>query len=145
TGSGKSFLLNFLTLHAQQYDPLTVIFDLGHSYRNLSRLLGGSYLALDLRQREVGINPFAFEPTPDHLHFLHGFVRVLLEGADTYRLSTGSVAAVHAAGRLVDSGQSPVRLLLIVVTLAKVVSLAVVSFGLIASAVCALLGPIFVP
>src|SRR5262245_51846133 len=36
-------------------------------------------------------------------------------------------------------------LLLIVVTLAKVVALAVVTFGLIASAVCALLGPIFVP
>jgi hypothetical protein len=36
-------------------------------------------------------------------------------------------------------------LLLIVVTLAKVVSLAIVAFGLIASAVCALLGPIFVP
>jgi hypothetical protein len=36
-------------------------------------------------------------------------------------------------------------LLLIVVTLAKVLSLAVVAFGLIASAVCALLGPIFVP
>jgi type IV secretory pathway VirB6-like protein len=36
-------------------------------------------------------------------------------------------------------------LLLIVVTLAKVISLAIVTFGLIASAVCALLGPIFVP
>src|SRR5436189_5192728 len=36
-------------------------------------------------------------------------------------------------------------LLLILVTLAKVVSLAVVAFGLIGSAVCALLGPIFVP
>jgi hypothetical protein len=36
-------------------------------------------------------------------------------------------------------------LLLIVVTVAKVVALAIVSFGLIASAVCALLGPIFVP
>jgi len=36
-------------------------------------------------------------------------------------------------------------LLLIFVTLAKVVSLAVVAFGLIASAVCALVGPIFVP
>jgi type IV secretory pathway VirB6-like protein len=31
------------------------------------------------------------------------------------------------------------------VTLAKVVSLAIVAFGLIASAVCALVGPIFVP
>ena len=36
-------------------------------------------------------------------------------------------------------------LLLIVVTMAKVISLAIVAFGLIASAVCALLGPIFVP
>src|SRR5438034_3898297 len=36
-------------------------------------------------------------------------------------------------------------LLLIVVTLAKVISLAVVAFGLIASAVCGLVGPIFVP
>ena len=36
-------------------------------------------------------------------------------------------------------------LMLIVLTLAKVISLAIVAFGLIASAVCALLGPIFVP
>ena len=36
-------------------------------------------------------------------------------------------------------------LLLIVITLAKVVALAVVAFGLIASAVCALVGPLFVP
>jgi type IV secretion system protein VirB4 len=33
------------------------------------------------------INPFAQEPTPERLHFLHAFVRVLLEGADSYRLS----------------------------------------------------------
>jgi hypothetical protein len=36
-------------------------------------------------------------------------------------------------------------LMLVVLTLAKVISLAIVAFGLIASAVCALLGPIFVP
>src|SRR5438093_5038418 len=36
-------------------------------------------------------------------------------------------------------------LLLIVITLAKVLSLAVVAFGLIASAVCELVGPLFVP
>src|SRR5438128_4684031 len=36
-------------------------------------------------------------------------------------------------------------LLLIVITIAKVVALAVVAFGMIASAVCGLLGPIFVP
>lgn len=86
TGSGKSFLLNFLITHAQKYEPLTVIFDLGHSYRRLATLLGGSYLELRLRQ-DVTINPFSLEPTRENLHFLHAFARVLLEGTDAYRLS----------------------------------------------------------
>src|SRR5207247_11335331 len=81
TGSGKSFLLNFLVTHAQQYDPLTVILDLGHSYRKLATLLRGPYVDVGLRQRDVTINPFALEPTPENLHFLHAFARVLLEGA----------------------------------------------------------------
>ncbi len=87
TGSGKSFLLNFVLTHAQKYDPLTIVFDLGHSYRKLATLLGGSYLELGLRQTGVTINPFALDPTREHLHFLHGFTRVLLEGSDGYRLS----------------------------------------------------------
>jgi type IV secretion system protein VirB4 len=87
TGSGKSFLLNFIVTHAQKYEPLTVILDLGHSYRKLATLLGGSYLEVGLRHQEMRINPFALEPTPEHLHFLHALVRVLLEGDDGYRLS----------------------------------------------------------
>ena len=87
TGSGKSFLLNFLVTQAQKYEPLTVILDLGHSYRKLATLLGGSYLEVGLRHRDVTINPFALDPTPENLHFLHAFVRVLLEGDDGYRLS----------------------------------------------------------
>jgi type IV secretion system protein VirB4 len=87
TGSGKSFLLNFLVTQAQKYEPLTVILDLGHSYRKLATLLCGRYLEVGLRQRDVTINPFALEPTPEHLHFLHAFVRVLLEGDEGYRLS----------------------------------------------------------
>jgi type IV secretion system protein TrbE len=87
TGSGKSFLLNFLITHAQKYAPQTVVLDVGHSYRKLATLLGGRYLEIGLRQDNVTINPFALEPTPEHLHFLHAFVRVLLEGDDGYRVS----------------------------------------------------------
>jgi type IV secretion system protein TrbE len=87
TGSGKSFLLNFLVTHAQKYDPVTVILDLGHSYRKLATLLHGQYLEVGLRHDSVTINPFALEPSSEHLHFLHAFVRVLLEGNDNYRLS----------------------------------------------------------
>jgi type IV secretion system protein TrbE len=97
TGSGKSFLLNFLVMHAQKYEPLTVIFDLGHSYRKLAALLEGGYLELGLRQREIRINPFALDPTPENLHFLHAFLRVLLEGVDAYRLSDAEDREVYEA------------------------------------------------
>jgi type IV secretion system protein VirB4 len=97
TGSGKSFLLNFLVTHAQKYDPLTVIFDLGHSYRKLASLLQGSYLELGLRQRDLSINPFALEPTPENLHFLHAFSRVLLEGSDGYHLSEAEDRELYEA------------------------------------------------
>jgi type IV secretory pathway VirB4 component len=85
--SGKSFALNFLITHAQKYAPQTVVLDIRHSYRKLATLLGGRYLELGLRQHGVTINPFALEPTPEHLDFLHAFVRVLLEGDDGYRIS----------------------------------------------------------
>jgi type IV secretion/conjugal transfer VirB4 family ATPase len=97
TGSGKSFLLNFLITHAQKYEPATVIFDLGHSYRKLATLLHGSFLELGLRECTVTINPFALMPTQENLHFLHAFLRVLLEGADTYRLSDAEDRELYEA------------------------------------------------
>ena len=88
TGSGKSFLLNFLITHLQQYDPLTVVLDLGHSYRKLARLLKNGYLELKLQQQKMTINPFDIsDPSPEQLHFLHAFTTVLLEGDTGYRLS----------------------------------------------------------
>ena len=97
TGSGKSFLLNFMVTSAQQHDPFTIVLDLGHGYRKLAALLHGGYVELGLRQRDVSINPFSLEPSPEHLHFLHGFVRVLLEGEDGYRLSEHEDREVYEA------------------------------------------------
>ena len=97
TGMGKSFLLNCFVTSAQQYDPVTIVLDLGHSYRKLAALLHGRYVELGLHQRSVTINPFALEPTPEHLHFLHAFVRVLLEGDDGYRLSDAEDREVYDA------------------------------------------------
>jgi type IV secretion system protein TrbE len=95
TGSGKSFLLNFLITSTQQFDPFTIVLDLGHSYRKLTELLHGRYVELGLRQSAVTINPFSLDPTPEHLHFLHAFVRVLLEGDDGYRLSDAEDREVY--------------------------------------------------
>jgi type IV secretion system protein VirB4 len=97
TGSGKSFLLNFLITSAQRFDPFTIVLDLGHSYRKLTELLNGRYVELGLRQNAVTINPFSLEPTPEHIHFLHAFARVLLEGEDGYRLSDAEDREVYEA------------------------------------------------
>lgn len=77
-GSGKSFLVNFLTASYQQYAPYTVIFDLGGSYRALTQHYGGGYLHIG-KSSEFTINPFSLPPTAENLEFLFTFVRVLLE------------------------------------------------------------------
>jgi type IV secretion system protein VirB4 len=79
TGSGKSFLLNFLLTHAQKYNPLTYIFDLGGSYDGLTRLFGGSYVSVGDVEQPLKINPFCLEPTQRNLQFLYSFIRLLVE------------------------------------------------------------------
>ena len=87
TGSGKSFLLNFLLTHVQKYDPYTVIFDLGGSYRRLTRRFGGSDIHVGLERRTFTINPFTLPPTKEHLQFLFSFVKVLLQSHGQYALT----------------------------------------------------------
>src|SRR5215831_6685667 len=86
TGSGKSFLLNFILTHAQKYDPLTYIFDLGGSYEYLTRLFDGAHLPVGIEKQPFTINPFALPPTPENRHFLFAFLKVLMESG-TFRLS----------------------------------------------------------
>ncbi len=97
TGSGKSFLLNFLTTHVQKYDPITIIFDIGGSYQKLTRLLGGAYWPIGLRRQDFQINPFCLDPTPENLHFLASFVRVLLQSGGQYRTTLHDDRAVYDA------------------------------------------------
>ena len=98
TGSGKSFLLNFLITQLQQHDPRVIVLDLGHSYRKLATLLEGAYVELGARRQGVTINPFDIDtPTSDQIHFLHSFSRVLIEGEDGYRLSNHEDREVYEA------------------------------------------------
>ena len=82
TGTGKSFLLNFLLTQARKYEPRVCILDLGGSYRQLTELVGGAYLELSLGEQGMScrLNPFrALEPSPDNLQFLVSFMRMLLD------------------------------------------------------------------
>ena len=87
TGSGKSFLTSFIVTHAQKYDPVTVIFDLGGSYEDLVARLSGSNWKMGLTDRAFSINPFCLEPTRENLHFLFSFARVLLQSGGQHQLS----------------------------------------------------------
>lgn len=81
TGSGKSFLLNFLLVNAQRYRPRVCVLDLGGSYRSLTAALGGSYLSLDPSAAGAGgavVRPFALPASRESLHFLAGWIDGLL-------------------------------------------------------------------
>jgi type IV secretion system protein VirB4 len=94
TGSGKSFLLNFLITNLQKYDPFTFIFDLGGSFESLTRLFGGSYLRVGLESTDFTINPFCLPPTKANLDFLALFVKVLLGNAAA-RLTPGGEREIY--------------------------------------------------
>ena len=87
TGSGKSFLLNFLITNMQKYDPCTFIFDLGGSFESLTRLFGCTYVRVGLNSPEFKINPFSLPPTKQNLDFLALFVKVLIQGASPLELT----------------------------------------------------------
>jgi type IV secretion/conjugal transfer VirB4 family ATPase len=78
SGSGKSFLVNFLITNLQKYDPYTFVFDLGGSFESLTRLFDGSYLRLGHASSDFTINPFCLPPSKPNLDFLALFVKVLL-------------------------------------------------------------------
>jgi len=82
TGSGKSFLLNFLITNLQKYSPFTLIFDLGGSFESLTRLFSGVYLRVGIQSRDFRINPFCLPPEKENLDFLYLFVKVLAESGN---------------------------------------------------------------
>jgi type IV secretion/conjugal transfer VirB4 family ATPase len=87
TGSGKSYLANFVLQNAQKYTPLTFIFDIGGSFESLTTIFGGSYLNAGQEARDFTINPFSLPQTKENLQFLFSFFRVLIEGNEQrYRL-----------------------------------------------------------
>ncbi len=97
TGSGKSFLLNFLLESLQKYEPLTFIFDLGASYETLTRVFGGTYLNVGLKNPGFSINPFSLTPTAENLNFLYLFAKVLIESQGKYALTPEDEKALYAA------------------------------------------------
>lgn len=97
TGSGKSFCLSFLLQSLQKYDPLTFIFDLGGSYETVTRVFGGTYLNVGLKNPGFAINPFSLKATYENMNFLYLFLRVLIEADGRYELMPEDEKALFVA------------------------------------------------
>src|SRR4051812_37470369 len=109
TGSGKSFLLNFLITHAQKYDPITLVFDIGGGYRKLASLLEGSTWQMRLTDAPYAINPFSLPPTPDNLLFLTAFTRVLLQSGGQYTVTLQDDREIYEAVQALYTLDAPQR------------------------------------
>ena len=95
TGAGKSFLLNFLLVHALRYNPRVCVLDLGGSYRHLTAMLGGSYLRLDGVGDSTPLRPFTLPEGERTYEFLTGWITQLLKlgGYDTTGDDTTDIRA----------------------------------------------------
>ncbi|MFP5227940.1 MAG: VirB4 family type IV secretion system protein [Acidobacteriota bacterium] len=111
TGSGKSFCVAATLQAAQKYDPLTFIFDLGGSYETLTRVFGGTYLNVGLKNPGFTINPFSLEPTDENRNFLFLFLRVLIESGGRYELTPEDEKALFAAIERAYKLPAPIRTL----------------------------------
>ena len=77
SGSGKSFLVNFLLLSALQYSPRIAVLDLGGSYEPATRLAGGSLVRVG-KDTSLRLSPFSLPDTRECHRFLGAFVQRLL-------------------------------------------------------------------
>jgi type IV secretion/conjugal transfer VirB4 family ATPase len=95
TGSGKSFLLNFLITNLQKYAPHTFIFDLGGSFESLTQLFAGSYVSVGTESPGFSINPFSLPPTKENLDFLTLFVKVLMQDSAAFELDPATEREIY--------------------------------------------------
>lgn len=95
TGSGKTFLLNFLVSNLQRYSPRTLIFDLGGGYAALTTRLGGTVVRVNRDKPAFMINPFRLALSRETLQFLFAFVKVLIETDAQYAMTRADDQALY--------------------------------------------------
>src|SRR6185437_1800574 len=114
TGSGKSFALNFLIQSLQKYDPYTFIFDLGGSFRSMTRMHGGTHVEIGyqaLEERQVRINPFCLTSEPDNIQFQYSLIRLLVEASAGLSLTPAEERELYLAIQNIYSLPVPNRTL----------------------------------
>ncbi len=110
TGSGKSFMLNFLLLQALQYKPRVMILDLGGSYRWITKSVGGAYLSMKAESggdgEQPGLRPFSLPPGERTYGFIASWVQRLL-AIGQYECEADDVDDIRQ--RIADTYEYPVE------------------------------------
>lgn len=79
TGSGKTYLSNYLLGQTTKYDAHITTIDLADNYLFLTKTLQGTYTSISSGDRKFRLNPLRLPNTPDNLDFLTAWVCALLE------------------------------------------------------------------
>lgn len=66
SGSGKSFLVNYIVFNNYANNAIIRLVDIGGSYKKLVRMLGAKYIDFDDRESPVCLNPFSFVKDPEY-------------------------------------------------------------------------------
>lgn len=82
TGSGKSFLMSRLIEDSQKYDgQITIICDVGGSYRGLTKKYGGTYISVSLNDKGFGFAPFEQPQSKEAVADIKALIVSLLRNA----------------------------------------------------------------
>lgn len=65
TGSGKSFLVNYMVFNMYASGAIVRIVDIGGSYKKLVKMLGAKYLDVGDKDLNLCMNPFSFIKVPE--------------------------------------------------------------------------------
>ncbi len=89
TGSGKSLLINRLIEDSQKYEgQITVICDVGGSYRGLTKKYGGTYISVSLNDKGFGFAPFQQPQSKEAVADIKALMISLFQNAPGFVVST---------------------------------------------------------
>ncbi|MEQ9223829.1 MAG: TraC family protein [Salinisphaeraceae bacterium] len=105
TGTGKSFLVNALTMQMRvQYAPKTIIIDKGRSFEALCESMGGQYIYLVASEDEEGRKPICLNPL--HISEEEGAVIAREPTGDEIEYMQDVIVAMCKSGTADEGGKT---------------------------------------
>lgn len=105
TGSGKSFLVNALTMQMRsQYAPKTIIIDKGRSFEDLCESTDGQYVYLVAQKQQDGRKPICLNPL--HINDVEGSEEARQPSSEEIETMQDSIVAMCKSGTADEGGKT---------------------------------------